>query len=80
MAMILEITCTKCGKKTNVYHAPGFEIPSMCDECLRKEKEEHKRDYLTECSKLPLEERLAKIEEWIYDHKQKRHYSPPLRF
>lgn len=44
----------------------------------RKEREDRRTKALAELAALPIEERLARIEAWIYDYRPQ--YVPPPRF
>jgi len=45
------------------------------------EAQRKKVQALADSQSLPLEERIARIEEWIYDHRQVQHgYIAPPRF
>jgi 3-methyladenine DNA glycosylase/8-oxoguanine DNA glycosylase len=65
MALISEITCSKCGKtKFEVVNYTG-----KCNQCLSEEKNKSKRMYLASLKGLTVQERLSKIEEYLYDLK-----------
>ena len=58
--------CLECGKKKRMdYHTSN----GICYDC-QKLKEKAKRDaHFTFLDGLPIEARIRKIEEWIYDYK-----------
>ena len=63
------------------YGAGGRRPSSICNSCERAQADKAKSDHLAALAALPLEERLARIEAWIYDHAQVRHgYIEPPRF
>ena len=67
--------CFTCNQdySTDLYSGGG------CPHCAAAEAEAKRVVYFASLDKLPLEERVRKIEEWIYDHRQVRHgyISPP---
>ena len=64
-------------KKTSSQEIPKKKVEK---ELKRQERiEQKKRDHLELLSTMSIEERLAKIEEWIYDH-ELNHPSKELRF
>lgn len=54
--------CYVC-KKFTTHH------DNECTECEWKKESDKKRKYFSELNCLTLEERIRKIEEWIYNHK-----------
>jgi len=64
--------CRVCHKEKMVGHPIRMGIPSICGECKQKEENDKRQAHLIELKTLPLEERIARIEQWIYD------YKPPL--
>jgi hypothetical protein len=75
MAILSSITCMQCHKQKNVGHSTSSPCPLICDECAGKEKNSKKRKHLSALARLPISERLTKIEEFIYKHSQMRHSS-----
>jgi threonine synthase len=66
MAFITKITCSKCGKE---WTGPANQYgPNICDECFGRMLDESKQKYFDGLKGLSLEERVSKIEKWIYDH------------
>lgn len=81
MAIASSIVCKSCGNRKTAYHPSSSLPPRTCPECEIKQAADVKAQALAEIAAKPLEERLAAIEEWIYDHKQVRHgYTPEPRF
>lgn len=78
MAILSHITCEQCGEKKDVMHSPSEVTPKFCDECKAKTKAEAKDRYLMSLGGLSIEERLRKLEEWIYDYRPT--YVEPPRF
>lgn len=66
MAITSSIICSRCGQKRDVTHSIR-DYPSVCDECIKIEEETAKSEFLAKRAVLPIEERLALIESWIYD-------------
>jgi hypothetical protein len=55
--------------QTHVSHAPGSPRPKVCHSCRRAADRDAREQALAEIAELPLEERLRRIEAWIYDYK-----------
>ena len=58
----------------------GRPEPDICYDCEQKITKAKKDNQLSELAKLPLEERVARIEEWIYDGEWHGECSHDLRF
>ena len=67
MALLTTIHCSQCKTDQQVMVATGHCEPDICHECDSKNTKKKKDDYLRELTEFSLEERIAKIEEWIYD-------------
>ena len=78
MAYNVTITCIRCKKNKNVIVSSGSGAPLVCGDCTKKEREELRDKYFAGLDKLSMEERVRRIEEWIYDYKPT--YVPPPRF
>jgi hypothetical protein len=70
MAYIGQFTCTKCEKPK--HEVVSRSQPNVCAECRGKEASRAKRVHLAGLTGLTPEERLAKIEEQLYDLDLKR--------
>jgi predicted nucleic acid-binding Zn finger protein len=69
MACLVEIKCETCGKSSQEVMQPYGRYDRKCSSCYSVAVK-HKRDYhLAGLKALSIEERLSKIEEWIYDYK-----------
>ena len=68
MALLTEISCTKCGK-TKFELAPYGVPPSFCSSCVDESTLQKKLIYLKGLTALKLKKRIALIEEYIYDDK-----------
>ena len=66
MAMLDEMLCPTCQQTVTVAVICG-RYPDECGECSEKRKKEDKERTLGVLRFLPLEERIAKIEEKLYD-------------
>lgn len=77
MALQSQISCTRCKQTKNVVHRAG-DFPNICHDCRGKEADDKRASTLTKIAALPVEERLARIEAWIYDYRPT--YVPPPRF
>lgn len=73
-----EGNCKRCDKVLDRYRLKDY-----CQDCVyiikREEVAKKKKDNLDQLATMSIEERLAKIEEWIYDH-ELNHPSKELRF
>ncbi len=78
MALCQIITCSRCGQSSDVWFSSSEGPPTVCHACTGKDAELKKREALAALAALPLEQRIARIEEWIYDYQPT--YVPPPRF
>lgn len=78
MSLCRTITCSRCGQEREVWFSASNGLPSVCHDCLSDEAAAKKKQALAELAALPIEQRIARIEEWIYDYKPQ--YVPPPRF
>lgn len=72
MAVVSQITCAGCGFVSHVSHSPSDAPPKVCHQCARKSAEQVRAEKLKALGELPIEERLARIEAWIYDYRPPR--------
>lgn len=77
MAFVSSFICAKCGEPRQEM-IPSGEFATACSACRRKDSDAKKRTHLKGLEALTVEERLRRIEEWIYDYKPQ--YVPPPRF
>ncbi len=70
MAVIVDCTCIKCRKRWRGATGSGMPAPTLCGECEKEEKDIERREYFGALDGLTLEERVRKIEEWIYNYKK----------
>jgi len=71
MALCRTIMCTKCGQKKDVwFSASDFGPPKTCGTCDQQARDASKQADLDALAALSVEARLAKIENWIYEHRR----------
>lgn len=68
MALIVNFTCITCHKDVEEAVSAG-QSRNQCRECKNKELVSKRAQHLKGLEALTLEERIAKIEAWIYDYK-----------
>jgi hypothetical protein len=68
MAFQTQITCGICKKDVTVAVISGGITPRICSECRRAGKDAEKIQYFEELDKFSIEERLRKVELWIYNY------------
>ncbi len=78
MALCRTITCSQCHQEREVWFSAADYPPDVCHGCREVEAELAKGRAMAELAALPMEQRIARIEEWIYDYKPQ--YVPPPRF
>ncbi len=78
MAVLSGITCERCGATTHVNHSSGSAPPKICNHCRAKEDISKRDQHFKELDALTTEERLRRIEEWIYNYRPR--YVEPPRF
>lgn len=71
MAYFRKITCKKCGETKQELCGHDY-LPDICSSCRDKEVTQKRTQHLNGLRALPIEERLVRIEKWIYD------YKPPI--
>ena len=77
MAVCRNIVCSKCHQEREVWFSAADYPPDVCYECIAAESVAKKKQALAEIAALPIEQRMARIEEWIYDYKP-QYVSPPM--
>jgi hypothetical protein len=78
MAVLSMITCEGCGKRAEVNHSPADAPPKFCGECRARALASKRDQHFAELDTLTVEERLRRIEAWIYDYRPQ--WVPPPRF
>jgi|GEM_PF-6589325 len=76
MVVITNDVCTKCHKLKQIISSAG-QINTVCAECQLKEANEQRRAHFAELDAMSLEDRVRRIEEWIYNYKP---YTGPTAF
>ena len=71
MAYLVYGKCKKCGEefRTMINSSGESSNPSLCDNCKREESDIKRREYFYGLDGLTIEERLRRVEEWIYNYK-----------
>ena len=62
-----KFTCSVCKEEKDEHRIAGSK--NICHECERKDVERKEREYFEALDKLTTEERIRKIEQWIYNYK-----------
>ena len=70
MALVSNVCCKQCGKTKYEVVDPYDQL--TCNSCRAENADMKKREYLAGLKELAVEERLGKIEEWIYDRENKK--------
>lgn len=78
MAVLSSITCERCGTATHVNHSPADAPPKICGACRQAELTSQRDRHFAELDALSIEERLRRVEAWIYDYRPQ--WVPPPRF
>ena len=70
MARVEHFVCSACNQPKSGLAAVGIpKIPRVCSGCQAKLDDAERTAHLEILKELSIEERLAKIEAWIYDFK-----------
>lgn len=69
MAYIDTIFCTRCQERRQVLCSANKALPSLCDRCKQLEEDEKYKKHCEHLDSLTIEERVRKIENWIYNYK-----------
>jgi len=72
MAIIVNGHCVECDKDFIATVGSGSPTPLECPSCVSIRKDMERRKYFGGLDGLTIEERLRKIEKWIYDYKPYR--------
>lgn len=78
MALVVDCICDKCGIRWRGATGSGRPAPRICGECSAKERDQKRREHFGALDALTLEERVRKIEEWIYAYRPPS--TEPMRF
>ena len=89
MALMKTIRCVRCNLLSDedihtvhiISNTMFNEYPSgTCSYCAHKEKETNKAVYLRGLESLTIEDRIKKVEEWIYDHNMTNHNRGEVKY
>lgn len=69
MALVVNFTCTVCKKGRSEAIGAGRPTPTVCGGCQKLANDCARREHFHGLDGLTVEERLRKIERWIYDYK-----------
>ena len=72
MALLVGGICNKCKKPFEDLIGSGEATPNICPTCKNDEKMKKDKEYFDELDNLTVKERIRRLEEWIYNHKQSR--------
>ena len=67
MALIEEIHCAECTQVKPATCRGGVASP-ICVDCAATQASTKREAHLAELENLPLEERIRRIEKWVYDY------------
>ncbi len=70
MAILEMIYCSSCRQKKMETRSPQ-DYSTVCNECREAKRKKERNKHFEELDALTAEERLRKVEEWIYDRRQK---------
>ena len=69
MALLEDLVCSECGEQFKGVVTRNYG--ALCDKCAETKENEEKERWLEEFrGKNSLEERVARIEEWIFEHQE----------
>ena len=80
MAFITDFVCVACGARKSEAVSSGGITPRICQACCYIERDREKREWFTGREGLTIEERIRDIENFIYEHRNTKHYKEPIRF
>lgn len=75
MALAIKMHCDVCGEEKQIFKVDGTPWPDVCPDCKATKEAKEKETFLRKLRSKPLEERIARIEEWLYDHEH-QDFSP----
>ena len=79
MAHVTDIFCTRCNKLKQVVRTAENQSLTICGQCQQELSDMKKEDALKMLTKLTVEERLKRVEEFIYMHSQ-NHPKPLAKY
>ena len=69
MALLVDCTCETCGEKWQGMTSSSRPAPKECTECYDKRTDRQRREHFSGLDGLTLDERIRRVEEWIYDYR-----------
>lgn len=78
MALIQTYYCPKCQREDAGFTSSAGSECIVCDKCRAEQNELARERHFEVLSLLTMEERLRKVEEWIYDYRSRPR--SPMRF
>ena len=72
MALLVGGICSRCKKLFECLIRSDETTPNICPTCKNDEKMKKDKEYFDELDNLTVKERIRRLEEWIYNHKQSR--------
>jgi hypothetical protein len=72
MALQVNGFCHKCEKSFTTLIGSGQPHPIICPTCEQIKEDKKKEEYFAVLDSLTIEQRLRKVEEWIYNYKPYR--------
>lgn len=78
MAYLTTIMCTQCGQTRQAAVSGGESYPVLCTECRSKNAIQERLQFLKGLEGLSFEERLKKLEEFMYEHSRQFHRGPDI--
>jgi hypothetical protein len=73
MAFVTTIFCQTCNRDKQVTTSGGISDPIICHECALKEEQNQMKMHFAGLKALSVEDRLEKLEQWMYEHKKTPH-------
>ena len=81
MAFMRPCMCSKCNQSFTGVCASGGPLPTECNKCAFERENKKRTEYFDKLDKLSIEERIRKIEEFIYVNSNKiNRLSAELRY
>ena len=71
--------CIRCNVEGHYNARSVMAHNYVCSDCKEAEYTAKKQAFLDKCKSLSIEERLAQLEEWMFEHSRKPHKRDPFR-
>ncbi len=72
MAYVISIYCRGCNTSKQVTVGSGNPLPDLCHKCAKEKADEAEREHFHGLDGLTIEERIRRVEKWIYNHKHSK--------